>query len=347
MSKRDYYEVLGLAKGATDEDVKKAYRKLAMKYHPDRNPDDPAKAEEAFKEVKEAYETLSEPEKRAQYDRFGHQEPGQGQGGFGNFADMFRRFNEMHRRQQQQRPQFNSPVRVEVDLTLEEADLGCSKKIKYQRIVGCTACDSTGSESKKAETCKTCNGHGQVNYEIAPGFHTQGECNTCYGRGKTATDPCKVCSGAGFKHEDAEVDITIPPGMSENVVIRSSGRGNIQDASKAPGDLMVQANVAYHSSFQRIVDDLACEVNIDPITMMIGGTVKFKNLRGETLELNIKPGTEYGIKMRLKNQGMNRLNRSAGNERGDLFVIPEIRYPTLTEEQTNLLRKFKEIEDAK
>jgi len=347
MTKRDYYEVLGLAKGATDDDIKKAYRKLAMKFHPDRNPDDPAKAEEAFKEVKEAYEHLSDPQKKEYYDRFGHNGAGQSQGthGFGaGWADMFRRFNEMQRKQKQPSAQKNTDVVVDIDLTLEEADVGCTKKIKYKRAIGCKTCDSTGSKSKTTETCKSCSGHGRVNYEIAPGFYQQGECNVCEGRGKTVTDPCDTCKGAGVILEDTEGEFTIPAGMNENVVIKSAGRGNIEKASLPPGDLIIRADVKYHDRFQRIIDDLACEIYIDPITMMLGGVVKIKNLRGDVLEVNVNENAEYGIKMRLKGQGMSRLN---SKERGDLFVIPEIRYPTVTEEQKDLLRKFKALEDAK
>lgn len=346
MTKRDYYEVLGLAKGASDDDIKKAYRKLAMKYHPDRNPEDPAKAEEAFKEVKEAYETLSEPEKREAYDRFGHAQPGQGaHHGFGaGFAEMFRRFNEQQQRQRQASAQRNTSIQVHVEISLEEADTGAKKIISYKRHVGCKTCDATGSKSKSPETCKSCNGQGVVNYEIAPGFFHQQECNVCNGRGKVAVDPCDTCKGQGIVQEESEGEFTIPAGMDDHVTIKSTGRGNQENPSLPAGDLLIRTTTRHHERFYRMASDLGCEIKIDPITMIVGGVSKFKNLRGDTIEVIIPPNSEYGMKFRLKNQGMTKLNT---NERGYLFVVPAIRYVTPTEEQKELLVKFKALEDAK
>jgi molecular chaperone DnaJ len=346
MTKRDYYEVLGLAKGASDDDIKKAYRKLAMKYHPDRNPEDPAKAEEAFKEIKEAYETLSDNEKRESYDRYGHTQPGQnGPHGMGGaWAEMFRRFNEQQRRQRQASANRNTSIQIHLEISLEEADIGAKKIVKYKRVVGCKTCDATGSKSKSPEVCKSCNGAGAVNYEMAPGFFHQQECNVCNGRGKVAVDPCGDCNGNGVVQEETEGEFTIPAGMDDHVTIKSTGRGNQENPGIPAGDLLIRATTRHHERFHRMVADLACEIKIDPVTMMIGGTNKFKNLRGDVIEVTIPPNSEYGTKLRLKNQGMSKLNTK---ERGDLYVIPNIKYVTLDDEQKALLKKFKEIEDAK
>lgn len=343
MTKRDYYEVLGLAKNASDEEIKKSYRKLAMKYHPDRNPDDDGTAEAKFKEVGEAYEHLSDAKKREQYDQFGHQESGgsHSHGGFRGFSDAFHR----HFNQRQQRPQQNSPAQVFVDITLEEADTGiAAKRVKYKRAMGCTVCETTGSKSKSPVHCKACNGMGQVNVKMG-GFHMPMPCNACDGKGTHVTDPCDTCHGEGQTIENAEGEIRIPPGMNENVMIRAQGRGHQEDPKLPPGDLAVRVHIEDHPRFQRMIDDLATGVEVDPITAMIGGTVQLENLQGDILEVSINPGTEYGSKMRLKNQGMRRLNSS---EKGDLYVVPVMKViKTLTEEQKELLAKFKAIEDAK
>lgn len=342
MTKRDYYEVLGIASDASEDDIKKAYRKLAMKYHPDRNPDDQAKAEESFKEVKEAYEHLSDGNKRAHYDNFGHSDGNANRhhGSSFDFDEMFRR----HFDQARQKPQQNSPVQEVINLTLEEANSGLTKHIRYRRVVGCTTCDSTGSKSKKPDQCKVCSGKGMVNVRFGPALMMQ-PCQACNGKGSTVTDPCGTCSGKGQVTEFAEGDIRIPPGMNENVMIRSAGRGHQENSALPPGDLLVRANIEQHHKFQRMSDDLAARLEIDVITSIIGGSVKFENLQGDVLEVTINPGTEDGSKMRLKNQGMRKLN---SKEKGDLYIVPSVTYPSdLTEEQKDLLIKFKTIEDAK
>lgn len=345
MTKRDYYEVLGVSKGSSDEEIKKAYRKLAMKYHPDRNLEDQATAEAAFKEVGEAYECLSDQKKKEEYDQYGHPNSSGSHsqhGGFNGFSDAFHRhFNQRRQPQQSQ----NSPAQIVVDITLEEADSGISsKRVKYKRAIGCKICEQTGSKSKSPTRCKACNGSGQVAVSVG-GFHMPMACDACFGKGTHVTDPCDVCHGARQVVENAEGEIRIPPGMNENVMIRASGRGHQEDPSLPPGDLAVRVNIKDNTKFQRMIDDLACGVEVDPITALIGGTVQLENLQGDILEVKINPFTEFGSKMRLKNQGMRRLNSS---EKGDLYVVPVIKYPKdLTDEQKELLVKFKEIEDAK
>lgn len=343
MAKRDFYEVLGVTKTATAEDIKKAYRSLAMKYHPDRNsePD----AEDKFKEAKEAYECLSDHAKREAYDQFGHQEPGQhhARGGFSNFEEMFKR----HFRQQQQKPQDepNRPVQQHIELTLEEANSGCVKRVKYQRVVGCKTCDGTGSKSKTPEMCKACNGMGQVVHEPMPGFRVAETCHACHGKGTHVADPCDDCFGSGVKYEYAEGDVRIPSGVTESIIIRSGGKGHQQNPALPPGDLMVHIQILPHHRFQRMGNDLACEIEVDFVTAILGGPARLDTIHGDTLELTIEANTTPGRQLRLKNQGMNKLN---SHERGNLFAIVKLKSPTdLTEEQIELLKKFQELEAAK
>lgn len=342
MSKRDYYEVLGVAKTATAEDIKKAYRSLAMKYHPDRNsePD----AEDKFKEAKEAYEHLSDTDKRAAYDSYGHQDnTHHARGGFSNFEEMFRR----HFKQKQQQPHVepNRPAQQHIELTLEEANAGCTKRVKYQRVVGCKTCDATGSKSKAPEMCKACNGMGQVVREPMPGFRIADTCHACMGKGTHVTDPCDDCQGSGLKYEYAEGDIRIPAGATESIIIRSAGKGHQQNVALPPGDLMVHIQILPHQRFQRMGNDLACEIEVDFITAILGGPARLETIHGDTLELTIEANTNPGRQLRLKNQGMNKLN---SHERGNLFAVVKLKAPTdLTEEQKELLKKFQELEAAK
>jgi molecular chaperone DnaJ len=349
MTKRDYYEVLGIAKTASEEEIKKAYRSLAMKYHPDRNMDksdtEKAEVEAKFKELNEANECLSDASKRDQYDRYGHQEQGArgNHGGFGpGFAEAFRRhFNQQRK---QHKPQNRDAVE-HIEITLEEADAGCSKRVKYRRAVGCKTCDQTGSKSKSPEQCKACNGMGQVAREPMPGFRIVDTCDACQGKGVRITDPCDDCHGYGAKDEYTEGDIRIPPGMNENVMIRSSDRGHQHDISQPPGNLIIQCHILPHERFQRMADDLACQIEIDVTTAILGGTARLEVLNGDVLELNIAPGTKPGERLRLKNQGMRKLN---SHEKGHLYAVVKLKFPTdLSEEQKDLLVKFQELEAAK
>lgn len=349
MAKRDYYEILGVPRNATGDDIKKVYRSLAMKYHPDRNMDktdaEKAEVEAKFKEMNEANDCLSDVAKRDEYDRYGHQEPGRKQSsGFGpGFAEHFRRH--FHQQQQRQQKPENRPCVEHIEITLEEADAGCEKRIKYRRAVGCKTCDMTGSKSKSPEQCKACNGMGQVAREPMPGFRIAEPCNACQGKGTRVTDPCDDCHGYGAIDDYATGDIRIPAGMNEHVMIRSSGRGHQYDLSQPPGDLIIQCHILPHERFQRMGDDLACEIEIDVVTAILGGQARLEVLNGDVLELNIEAGTNPGKQLRLKGQGMRLLN---SHEKGNLYAVAKLKFPSdLTQEQKELLTKFKELEAAK
>ena len=338
MSKRDYYEILGVEKTASEEDIKKSYRKLAMKFHPDRNPDDPT-AEASFKEAKEAYETLSDANKRASYDQFGHQQPGRApNNGFGQgFADAFRR----HFHQEPQ-AQTNSDIGLRVQISLEEANGGLSKTIKYKRVVGCKTCDATGSKSKAPEQCKVCGGQGRINRRYGPSTFVVETCTDCSGKGTKVTDPCGDCNGQGMKQEDAESDVRFPAGSNDNIVIRSHGKGNSEFPNLPSGDLMIHVQVKPHAKFQRMADDLACELPIDFVTAILGGETDIETLEGDKLSVSIPPHTLNGKQLRLKNKGMRKLN---SGDKGNLYLIVNITFPTLiTDEQKDLLEKFKDTQ---
>lgn len=336
MNKRDYYEVLGVAKNASDDDIKKAYRKLAMKFHPDRNIDDPIGAEEKFKEVKEAFETLEDSNKRSNYDTYGHEGPQHNHFDSSAFAEAFRR----HFGQQAPRPIQNSDVHLRVRITLEEANAGLVKHIKYKRVVGCATCDGTGSKSKTPSKCKACNGTGAVEQNIS-GFLMRARCNVCQGSGQSIDDPCSDCNGVGTITETREGDIRIPAGVDESVTIRANKGGNQEHVNKEPGDLLVGVIITPHERFQRMANDLACRFEVDFVTAIIGGEKTFITLSGDELVVTIPPGSSEGNQMRLKNQGMTIRNTGS---KGDLYLVIGVAFPTsLSDEQKALLVKFKEL----
>jgi len=339
MSKRDYYEVLGVEKSATNDDIKKAYRKLAMKYHPDRNLDNPQDAEAKFKEVKEAFEVLEDSQKRQLYDAYGHEGPQQHGFNPNGFAEMFRR----HFRQAAQ-ASGNSDARIQLTISLEEAFTGLVKHLKYRRVVGCKTCDGTGSKSKTKSVCSTCNGQGMVTQRLA-GFMAQTTCPDCGGSGQSISDPCDDCDGHGKVLDEREGDIRIPAGVRDSTIIRATGAGNVEDDKLPPGDLLVIVTVASHPSYQRMGNDLATRFEIDLVTALIGGKSTLKTLSGESIEVTIPAGTTEGKQMRLRNQGMPIMNT---DKRGDLFLIVGTKFPTnLTDDQIKLLQKFKKLEDKK
>jgi molecular chaperone DnaJ len=333
MSKRDYYEILGVAKAASEEEIKKSYRKLAMKFHPDRNPDNP-EAEASFKEAKEAYEALSNPETREAYDRYGHQENGGHRRG-PSFEDLFRQ----HFNQANQRPVTNSEVHLQIRITLEEANAGVTKNVKYKKVIGCKTCDCTGSKGKKPDQCKVCSGQGEVARQFGPNTFMRSTCDACNGSGSKVTDPCGPCNGQGHIQEAAEGNIRLPAGSNESIVIRAQGKGNVEHDNLSPGDLMIHVIVAPHERFQRMVDDLACELPVDFVTAILGGEVELKSIDDETLSVTIPAHTGHGKQLRLKNKGMRKLN---SGDKGDLYVVVKVVYPSeLTAEQKSLLQQFK------
>jgi len=353
MAKRDYYEVLGVAKNATDEELKKAYRKLAMKYHPDRNPDS-KEAEEKFKEVKEAYETLSEPQKRDAYDRFGHAgvDPnagfGGGPGGFGGgaggFSDVFGDiFGDIFGGARQGGGGGRAGVyrgadlRYAMEITLEQAARGYTTEIRVPSWESCETCKGSGAKpGTKPKTCGTCNGQGAV--RVQQGFFSiQQTCPTCHGTGKVIPDPCTACDGVGRVKKTKTLEVKIPAGIDDGMRIRSAGNGEPGLNGGPPGDLYVEIRVREHSVFQRDGDDLHCEVPIGITTAALGGKIEVPTLDGKA-EIELPEGTQSGKQFRLRGKGIKGLRASYP---GDLYVHIALETPVrLTEHQKKLLREL-------
>lgn len=348
MAKRDYYEVLGVGKSATDAELKKAYRRLAMKHHPDRNPDDAA-AEVKFKEAKEAHDILSNAEKKAAYDQFGHAafEGGmggggaQGAGGFGDiFGDMFGDIfgGQGGGRQRQRR---GSDLRYNMELTLEEAVRGVEKNITVPRMAGCKTCHGSGAkEGSKPTHCGTCNGQGQV--RIQQGFFSvQQTCPKCHGNGTIISDPCNDCHGEGRVRENKKLSVKIPAGVDEGDQIRLSGEGENAGSGGINGDLYVSVSLLAHEIFTREGVDLHCTVPISYSTLALGGELEVPTLDGRA-KLKIPAGTQSGKMFRLRGKGVKNV-RNAGFV-GDLYCEVMVETPVnLTKRQKEL---FQELDDS-
>jgi len=348
MSKRDYYEVLGVVKNASDGDIKKAYRKLAMKYHPDRNQGDAAKvAEEKFKEVKEAYEMLSDPQKRAAYDRFGHAgvDPnrggmGAGAEGFGGFAETFGDiFGDMFGQQQRGRGgrqvQRGNDLSYGMEITLEEAALGKDAQIRIPTWDTCETCHGSGARpGTSAKTCPTCGGAGQVH--VRQGFFSvQHTCPHCRGSGKIIPEPCGTCGGGGRIKRQKTLEVKIPAGIDDGMRIRSSGNGEPSPNGGPPGDLYIEIRVKEHAIFERDGDDLHCKVPVGMVTAALGGEVQVPTLAGKAA-IDIPEGTQTGKQFRLRGKGIKGLRASYP---GDLYCHILVETPVkLTEYQRKLLR---------
>ncbi len=347
MAKRDYYEVLGVNRDASEEEIKKAYRRLAMKYHPDRNPDNP-KAEELFKEAKEAYEILTDASKRQAYDQFGHAgvDPqagmGGGFGGMGGFADAFSDifgdiFGGGRGRSNVYR---GADLRYNLEITLEEAARGTETRIRIPTMVECEACHGTGArKGSEPKICPTCGGHGQV--RIQQGFFSiQQTCPRCHGSGRYIPDPCPTCHGAGRVKQHKTLSVKIPAGVDEGDRIRLSGEGEPGVNGGPPGDLYVQIHLKAHAVFQRDRDDLHCEMPISFVTAALGGEIEIPTLDG-VAKLKIPAETQTGKVFRLRGKGIKGVRSSAP---GDLLCHVVVETPiNLTERQKELLREFEEI----
>ncbi|HEX6995401.1 MAG TPA: molecular chaperone DnaJ [Gammaproteobacteria bacterium] len=347
MAKRDYYEVLGVQRDASAEDVKKAYRRLAMKYHPDRNPDPEAEAK--FKEAKEAYEVLSDDQKRAAYDRFGHAGVSAG-GGFGSngfagadaFSDIFGDvFDDLFGVGPRSRKQMyrGADLRYELELTLEQAVTGDTVEIEIPSRVACATCDGTGAApGTQRVTCSTCAGHGSV--RVQQGFFSiQQTCPVCRGAGSRVEKPCPDCSGAGVVRKIRTLSVKVPPGVDTGDRIRLAREGEPGRNGGPPGDLYVDIVVKPHPIFTRDGQDLSCEVPISFATAALGGTVEVPTLDGH-VALKIPPETQSGKVFRLKGKGV-RSVRAPGY--GDLFCRVQVETPVnLTPEQKEALRRFDE-----
>ena len=343
MSKRDYYEVLGVAKTASDDDLKKAYRRCAMKHHPDRNPGD-AQAEAAFKECKEAYEVLSDGGKRRLYDQHGHAafEHGMGGGnagpGFHDVGDIFGDIfgNIFGGGGGRQGPRRGADIGYMMELDLEEAVAGIEKRIEIPTMASCEPCNGSGSEDGKIDTCATCHGRGQVRMQRGP-FQMQAPCPHCGGAGKTIVNPCKHCDGAGRVEEDKTLQVKIPAGVDNGDRIRLAGEGEAGPSGMPPGDLYVEVRVRPHALFQRDGDDLHCEVPIRISQAALGDTVRVPTLGGE-VELRIPAETQSGKVFRLRDRGVKSVRSRAP---GDLYCKVAVETPVnLTPEQRELLEKF-------
>ncbi|SNC64972.1 molecular chaperone DnaJ [Polynucleobacter victoriensis] len=351
-NKRDFYDILGVARNATDDEIKKAYRKLAMKYHPDRNPDS-KEAEGKFKEAKEAYEMLSDPQKRAAYDQYGHAgvDPnmggfGGGGQGFGSFSDAFGDifgdiFGGGGARGGRGGPQVyrGADLRYSMEITLEEAAHGHETQIRVPSWSNCDSCGGDGAEpGSKVETCTTCHGAGQV--RVAQGFFSmQQTCPRCSGSGKYIPKPCKKCHGAGKIKSQKTLEVKIPAGIDDGMRIRSSGNGEPGVNGGPSGDLYVEVHIKEHPVFQREGEDLHCEMPISFIDAALGGEIEVPTLSGKA-SFDVPEGTQSGRVFRLRSKGIKSLRTALP---GDLYIHVQVETPVkLNETQKDLLRKFDE-----
>ena len=354
MAKRDYYEVLGVPKNANEDDIKKAYRKLAMKYHPDRNQGDGAKkAEESFKEVKEAYEMLSDAQKRAAYDQYGHAgvDPnmggrGAGAEGFGGFAEAFGDIfgdifggNGGRRGGGGQQVYRGSDLSYAMEITLEEAAAGKETQIRIPSWENCETCSGTGAKpGTSPKTCGTCNGSGSVH--MRQGFFSiQQGCPHCKGSGKIISDPCTSCHGAGKIKRQKTLEVKIPAGINEGMRIRSAGNGEPGTNGGPAGDLYIEIRIKQHEIFERDGDDLHCTVPIGMTTAALGGAIEVPTL-GSKAEIELPEGTQHGKTFRLRGKGIKGLRSSYP---GDLYCHITVETPVkLTEHQRKLLKELDE-----
>ncbi len=356
--KRDYYEVLGVSKNATDDELKKAYRKLAKKYHPDANPDNKAEAEKKFKEVNEAYETLSDKQKRQMYDQFGFDGPnmggasssggyysyGSGFDGFGDFGDLGDIFSSFfggstRRTRNKNAPSKGADLKVSVDITFEESYLGVEKEITINRNESCPSCKGTGSSNgSQPTTCSVCKGAGTVKQVASTPFGqiaTQRTCNNCGGTGKVITNPCNTCRGKGTVRKTAKIKVKIPEGIDNNQTIILEREGEPGKNGGPKGDLYIVVRVKKHNIFSRQAEHVICDIPITFTTATLGGEITVPMVDGKKEKYKIPEGTSTGTRFVIKSKGF----KSVGaNWRGDFVFTVTVQVPKkLTSEQRNLL----------
>jgi molecular chaperone DnaJ len=344
MSKRDYYEVLAVNRQATSEEIKKSYRKLALKYHPDRNQGDPS-AEEQFKEASEAYEVLSDPEKRRIYDQYGHQ--GLSGQGFSNVDDIFSSFGSIFEEffgfstRGSSRSRRGADLRYDLELDFEEAIFGIEREIKFKRSKTCVTCK--GSRMKPGSQkvrCGACGGSGQVRRD--QGFFSIAvACSKCHGEGQIIKEFCPECNGAGTTAEERKVNVKVPPGIDEGVRLRVTGEGEAGSGGAAPGDLYVFIHVKPSEIFVRQDNDILCRAPIGMASAALGCTLKVPYLKGEEREIVVPAGAQHGQRIVLAGEGVPMLR---GVGKGDFIVELDVRIPKkLTKEQRQLLEKYAEL----
>ena len=372
MAKRDYYEVLGVDKNASEDEIKKAYRKLAIKYHPDKNPDD-KNAEEKFKEAAEAYDVLHDPNKRKQYDQFGFDGPA-GMGGFGGFGggasmdmdDIFSMFGDIFGghggfsgfsgfgggSRTRQHAQFRgSDLRLKVRLTLQEIATGITKKFKLKKDVTCTHCHGTGAESGSGtETCPTCHGQGIVTKTVRTMLgmmQTQSECPTCHGEGTVIKNPCHTCNGTGITKDEEVVEIKIPAGVAEGMVVNVPGKGNAGKRNGITGDIQVYIEEEPNDTFVRDGNDLIYNELLDFPTAALGGNLEIPLVDGGKVRMKVAPGTQPGTALRLRGKGLPSV-QGYGSGVGDLIVNLSVYVPkTLSSEEKASLEKLAQSDNFK
>jgi len=347
MAKRDYYEVLGVNRDASEEDLKKAYRRLAMKWHPDRNPDNP-KSEDHFKEAKEAYEILTDTQKRAAYDQFGHAgidpHPGMGAGGpGGGFGDIFSDiFGEIFGASRGGRSTVfrGADLRYNLEITLEQAAHGFETRIRIPTLANCVTCSGSGARpGTQAQTCPTCRGAGQVRVSQGP-FSIAQTCPRCHGAGKVIATPCTDCGGAGRIKQQKTLSVRIPAGVDEGDRVRLSGEGEPGTNGGPPGDLYVQVHIKAHAVFQRDHDDLHCEMPVSFAAAALGGEIEIPTL-DSSAQIRVPPETQSGKTFRLRGKGIKGVRSQT---HGDLYCHVVVETPVkLTERQKELLREFDAI----
>lgn len=339
MAKRDYYEVLGVERSASTADLKKAYRKLALQYHPDRNQND-KEAEAKFKEVSEAYSVLSDDEKRSLYDRYGHAAlEGGGQPGFSSVEDIFSHFGDIFGdlfgmggmgspfgggRRRRDMPVRGSDLKVGLRLTLEEAAFGCQKEVDVSYPAPCGACQGTGAEGGKLDVCGTCKGNGQVAYNRGA-FMLSTTCPTCQGRGSVPKAPCPVCKGSGEEHVDRRVKVSIPAGIDEGQTLRLANQGQPGMRGGPPGHLFVVIELAQHEHFKRDGFDLVYELKLSFPQAALGGELEVPTLgAGEPARVKVPAGVQPGDHLVVRSEGVPRLD---GRGRGDLIALVQVDVP--------------------
>jgi len=354
MAKRDYYEVLGVAKGAGEEEIKKSYRKLATKYHPDKNPGDKS-AEEKFKELGEAYEVLSDAQKRAAYDQYGHAAFDRRAGPFGaggGFHDPFEIFREVFgggsifddffggSRSDPTQPQRGDDLRYDMEITFEEAAHGCEKEISVSKMERCEACQGSGAEAgSRTRICPACGGRGQI-INSRGIFSIAQTCPQCQGAGRVIEKPCQPCRGTGRRERASKIKLRIPAGVDTGSRLRSAGNGEAGARGGPAGDLYVVLHVKPHPIFQRDGDDLLCEVPVSFVQAALGAEIFVPTLDGKA-SIRIQPGTQPGTMFRLKGRGVKNVQ---GYGHGDLHVRVQVEVPThLSAAQKAKLQEFAEL----